>query len=377
MVQDLLADRAEQQPGEPAAAPRPDDDQVGVGAFVQQRCRGMLLGGFYTDRDPLGERGPGFIHGAEQPFAGPSDLLLPVDCHVGLQHGERVDGGVRRLPRVYSDEFGAQPFRFDQREPQRGSGMLGAVHAHDDTAAAGRGLLAGRRHHHDRAGGVGGDTLRYRAEEERRDPAVPAGADDEQFRVLRGFQQGVVGFGPGHFGDGPQAGCGLLDAPQRFFKERFCCLRDFRGRGGADRSSQRDGDERQPHRIHQAQRGPAPRGSVNRPVQGVQAAFRAVHSDHDRARHGFSVRHALSFPGRRLAFSTRLLRGGSGPGRPRVSRRDNGGRASSTLLCVTPGAGPVRPGRRGSRESSPGPVRSAGLPHRGGDCFLQSAAQAG
>jgi hypothetical protein len=43
MVGDLLAHRAEQQPGEAAAAARSDHDEIGAGGLVEERLRGGRL----------------------------------------------------------------------------------------------------------------------------------------------------------------------------------------------------------------------------------------------------------------------------------------------------------------------------------------------
>ena len=180
VVQHALADRAEQQTGEPAPAPRSDHDQIGGLPGCQQRPGRLSLdrtrleldirmirgraGGRVRDQCPRGTLGLGGVH---QQWPEP-----PV---------------VRRrraAPRVHGDHPGPGRRRLGERELDRLRGRLRAVDTHHDGRPAGPRLdVLGHDHH--RAERMCGHLDADRAQHQTAPATEAARAEHHQTRMRR------------------------------------------------------------------------------------------------------------------------------------------------------------------------------------------------
>jgi hypothetical protein len=129
----LLADRADQQPREPAAASRADDEEVGVLRGVEQSADGRAFDRDRFDVDSIPPVGYDLLD------RGPDESLrrLPqLGEERRIVHDRRrergLDRGHRRLPRMHDDDPGTVRLTLLHREAEGVAGLLGAVDADED-----------------------------------------------------------------------------------------------------------------------------------------------------------------------------------------------------------------------------------------------------
>ena len=101
--------------------------------------------------------------------------------------------GTGPVPRVDGHQAGVAQRGFFERVAQRGGGVARVADADDDLAVHGTRLFP---HHDDRAAGLHGRVPADRAEQQRREPAQAAGADDEHQRARTALGDGY-GWRPG------------------------------------------------------------------------------------------------------------------------------------------------------------------------------------
>ena len=131
MLSALLADRSEQQPGEPTVPARTYDEQVGAARLVDQHPRGRALDNHALQDDavPIGDnvvqRGIEKNLGVVAQFAEVSTV----------QRGETFDPGdadVAEPPSMHGSQRRLSAPRLLEREPEGLLGSLRAVNADDD-----------------------------------------------------------------------------------------------------------------------------------------------------------------------------------------------------------------------------------------------------
>ncbi|KAB5588341.1 hypothetical protein CTheo_8215 [Ceratobasidium theobromae] len=275
--QDSLARGAEEEPGEPPAAARADDDEVDGGGELRHELGGVAVESVPAHRDarvPLGCLGDGAIEAG----ADVDEDLLAVDG--GRQpregagaggHGDGRDGG----------ELGAPDVGLVDGPAKGLAGGLGAVDA-DDHAAHGRvvGALEVAWDDDRRAVGVRGQGGGDGAEKPVGEAAAASGADDGQSGLVGQVDEdagGVAGLErarDGHAGALGPGDCrvddGLGAGADRGVVERGVSAVEGGGREGGQRV-----------RAQEVNAPSGAGGAGDRPVHRPEGLRRAVNSDED------------------------------------------------------------------------------------------------
>jgi ornithine carbamoyltransferase len=271
VVQDRVDDRAR------AVVHRvpPQHDQVGAGGQADQRPARVAMDELLADRH-VRVLGPPAVQQLLEALG--RFRLRHVALGFGEDRSRAGNIGIGQVPGVDGDQAGLAQRGLLEGEGQRGA-VLGFADADSDQAAGGLGRVAD---HHDRAGRVDGRVAADRPQDQRRERAVTAGADDQQLRAGPGLGDRLAGRSVQAVGVDEQPRGGLGGSLGRGGQGLVPVLADgvghrfvVRHRMAADHPGQQrcGGDD--------PQRGTAQRRLPGGPVDRPQRFRRTVRGGHD------------------------------------------------------------------------------------------------